>query len=286
MTDKKLIDINPIPESTRENLLNPASKSVGNALGTVCDSLFNLILMPLRKYNVIKENDLNDFKLKVESKSNEIPIENRDDSKIGLALKTIEDVRYQFDEEIMREMFANLLTATLDNRVNNDVIPIFSHLLANMSPGEAKLLKTLKENDAVLPLVEVTVNNSKSSIENKLSKNRFNPNELMDMLGLDNLEISIDSDIILMKDKFSSNEGHLIESLEANGLIVADRNVELEADKHQKMYNLFENSDYYTGFNKELPMIIDDIEFSNLSLKKGRFRLSLLGFKLVKIILP
>lgn len=271
MTDKKLIDINPIPESTRENLLNPASKSVGNALGTVCDSLFNLILMPLRKYNVIKENDLNDFKLKVESKSNEIPIENRDDSKIGLALKTIEDVRYQFDEEIMREMFANLLTATLDNRVNNDVIPIFSHLLANMSPGEAKLLKTLKENDAVLPLVEVTVNNSKSSIENKLSKNRFNPNELMDMLGLDNLEISIDSNIILMKDKFSSNEGHLIESLEANGLIVADRNVELEADKHQKMYNLFENSDYYTGFNKELPMIIDDIEFSNLSLKKVAF---------------
>lgn len=140
ITDNDFTKI-PIPQSTVENLVNPATKSTGNALQTVVDAFFHFSLDGLRRYNIVKEKDLLDFQKKIYEKTESIPEENRDDSKVGLAFKSLEDSRYQLDEELMRELFSNLLVSTLDDRKNNKVLPSFSHILSNLTNADALFLK-------------------------------------------------------------------------------------------------------------------------------------------------
>ena len=88
ITDNDFTKI-PIPQSTVENLVNPATKSTGNALQTVVDAFFHFSLDGLRRYNIVKEKDLLDFQEKIYEKTESIPEENRDDSKVGLAFKSL-----------------------------------------------------------------------------------------------------------------------------------------------------------------------------------------------------
>lgn len=218
-----LIKLNPIPDDTMNALLSPAASSIGNAAGDVLDGLFNWALLPLRKYNVVKEKDLEDFAQKTNDKLVNIPKEYRDENKIGIALKTLEDSRYQLNQEQMREYFSNLISNTLDKRINNNLSPKFSEILANMTVIEANTLLIFKNSpgySGLVPSVSIDIENTKTYATQ-----------------------TIVNDILLANNKYIKNPLEL-SLLEASNLIEFNELSRLTSDVFEEQYALYENTTF------------------------------------------
>lgn len=224
------------------------------------DSLFHLTLDGLRRYNIVKDKELADFYDKIHEKNDPIPIENRDDSKAGLALKAMEDSRYQLNEETMRELFANLISSTLDNRKNSKVVPVFSHILANITKEDAQFLKLLNENGGALPLVQIAQyeESGKSIVPYK--------------------------NIVLTKNDYMASLRKSLESLSMFGIINVEPDTSLGSNEHTEMYSSFKKSDLYIHAENSLPKEISGFTFTKNSIIEGRVILTSLGIDFVNIV--
>ncbi|MDT2845521.1 DUF4393 domain-containing protein [Enterococcus thailandicus] len=260
ITDNDFTKI-PIPQSTVENLVNPATKSTGNALQTVVDAFFHFSLDGLRRYNIVKEKDLLDFQKKIYEKTESIPEENRDDSKVGLAFKSLEDSRYQLDEELMRELFSNLLVSTLDDRKNNKVLPSFSHILSNLTNADALFLKKINDSHGAMPLVQVT---------------------LHEVNGYRSLPIL--KNTVLSVEGFDTNSRTVLDTLEMFGLLEIDQELSLGSDYHEAMYTSFENTEFISNLRNMPPREVGGIMFQEPIIQKGRVDLTNLGRDFVNIV--
>ena len=135
--------LNFLPKNTQELLLNPTAKNIGNTLGDVSE----LILSPVNIATTWANAHIRKFKQSIIDNVNKIPEEKRDSSKINLAMKTIEDSKYQISDDNLREMFAKLVAASIDKRNNQGLSPRFSNVLSQFSPEDAKFLMQISTNN-------------------------------------------------------------------------------------------------------------------------------------------
>ncbi|MFR3686567.1 MAG: DUF4393 domain-containing protein [Enterococcus sp.] len=135
-----------IPDSVKEDMLGPSAKTIGQGLNGIVSVFAN----PLLKLGMISKKNIEEFEKELYSKTPEIPEENRDSSKQGLAVQALEDALYRLDEEELREYYANLIAAALDDRVNTNVHPSFSTILKQMSSEDALLFKQLTRTSIFL----------------------------------------------------------------------------------------------------------------------------------------
>lgn len=132
-----------LPQNTKKLLLNPTAKNIGDTLGDVSE----LILSPVSIVTTWANTHVRKFKQSIIDNVNKIPEENRDSSKINLAMKTIEDSKYQISDDNLREMFAKLVAASIDKGNNQVLSPRFSNVLSQFSPEDAKLLMQISSNN-------------------------------------------------------------------------------------------------------------------------------------------
>ncbi|MEK1375979.1 DUF4393 domain-containing protein [Limosilactobacillus fermentum] len=130
---------NFLPQSTIEYLVNPSARTTGQAL----DGVATALCWPLLKLRIIQKEKLEQFTKEIREKNKQIPVENRDSSKVGLAVKAIEEARYQLNEDDIRKLYVNLIASTVDNRKNNVVSPRLATVVSQFGPSEAKFLKTI-----------------------------------------------------------------------------------------------------------------------------------------------
>ena len=132
-----------LPQNTKKLLLNPTAKNIGDTLGDVSE----LILSPVSIVTTWANAHVRKFKQSIIDNVNKIPEENRDSSKINLAMKTIEDSKYQISDDNLREMFAKLIAAFIDKRNNQGLSPRFSNVLSQFSPEDAEFLMQISANN-------------------------------------------------------------------------------------------------------------------------------------------
>lgn len=227
-----LINIELIPKELITNVLGPATKSIGEGLGGIA----NFVMGPLRKLNIVSEKSYQDFVKKVNAKTNEIPPENRDDSKLGLALKTMEDARYQLENEDMRNYFSNLLAGLIDNRKNTIASPRFSTILSNLTTEEASLLNKIFKSGGICAVVTIRYQKAKTS------------------KGIDVVQ-----DLLLFDNEYINSKVTL-DSIESYGLIEIDDR-ELLADKFSAQYSSFENSQEFKNIESDLHLRYENDPF-------------------------
>ncbi len=128
-----------LPQSTIEYLLNPTAETIGQSL----DGIATALCWPLLKLRIIEKNKLEQFANEIRNKNSQIPIENRDSSKIGLAIKAIEEARYQLSKDDIRKMYVNLISSTVDNRKNDVVTPRLATVVSQLGSDEAYFLNTI-----------------------------------------------------------------------------------------------------------------------------------------------
>ena len=76
-----------------------------------------------------------------------------------VAVPAIQQLSYSFDSEELRDMYANLLAASMNVDTKWDVHPSFVEIIKQLTPDEAKLLKKMPKNSMTYaPLIDLRVN--------------------------------------------------------------------------------------------------------------------------------
>lgn len=129
-----------------EDALQPFAKETGKALQTVGKAI-NLALTPIEgavwgfeKIKIFIEN-------KLENKLKKIPIENIQSPQLSIAGPIFESLRYLSNEEMLRDMYANLLANAMDTDTKNNAHPSFVEIIKQLSSKEASLLLFLSNQE-------------------------------------------------------------------------------------------------------------------------------------------
>ncbi|EJE8676091.1 DUF4393 domain-containing protein [Vibrio vulnificus] len=144
-----------------EDAIQPAAKEIGKALGTLAKTV-NVALAPVSAlvwgYDKIK--DFVDHK--VSAKLENTPAENIVTPPAHVVGPALESLRYTGSIEELRDLYANLVAASMDSRTTENAHPSFVEIIKQLSTEEAKLLSQLQEIGSE-PLVTIRNNRADGS---------------------------------------------------------------------------------------------------------------------------
>lgn len=262
MSDKNLKIQLPLIDDIQKELIQPPANSLGRAGKDILDGVFNLALGPVRKYNIVKDKELEDFANKINNKTEEIAPENRDSSKIGLVLKSIEDSKYQLNEETMRELFSTLISNSLDKSKNSNLTPKYSEILSNMSVSEALLLHRMYNSyHQLVPSIDIHLKTSGSVGSQKIT-NTF----------------------LLFDDSYTNTYTLPLSLLESSNLIKFNKDTWLTHEYFQQRYDTFEQSHFKklkeANFFGEIDPTLHTFE-----LNKSYYSFTVFGLSFCKLVM-
>jgi hypothetical protein len=135
--------------------LQPAAKQIGGALETVAKAI-HVALAPISVL-VWGYDQVKDFvSSRVAEKLKNTPPEDIQPPKPNIAGPALEALRYTGHEPTLRELYANLLAASLDKQTATIAHPAFVEVIKQLSPDEARLVK-LFAFDRPFPIITVRV---------------------------------------------------------------------------------------------------------------------------------
>lgn len=144
------IELNLIPKFVDE-AISPVAQSVGNSIANLWELAFgNYVNLWIKKQEFRHQLNYQDYVNKVNEKLNNIPIENLVEPPLNIIGPTIEASKYYIDSEELRELFANLIAASMNSDKVNNVHPSYVEIIKQISPDEAKLLKYIGGGDHAL----------------------------------------------------------------------------------------------------------------------------------------
>jgi hypothetical protein len=136
-----------------EDALQPAAKEIGTALQTVAKTI-HIVLAPVSAlvwgYDQIKEF----VSTKVAEKLAGVPPERMATPPPNVAGPALEALRFTGHEESLRDMYANLLAASMDTKTAFEAHPSFVEIIKQISPDEARILRLFAQPRA-FPLLDV-----------------------------------------------------------------------------------------------------------------------------------
>lgn len=135
---------NTLNEAYKDTVKKPLQSS-SKAVTTLLDFFNNTILYPMQKYNLYAENKLNNFAKELQERASKIPSENLVEPQINILGPAIEGLKYNLDEEHIKEMFTNILLSNMDNRKQCKVHPSFINIVKELSHQDAATLKLFKD---------------------------------------------------------------------------------------------------------------------------------------------
>lgn len=136
----KSIDVNvdlkadltePLNNITKNSLDKP-SKSLGDISGTMLSFVHNFFLYPMQKYNIYAENKLEQYESDLKAKINEIDPEEIVESSVNIVGPTIENLKYNLDEEHIKDMFTNILISDMTKSMKSKVQPSFIEIVKQL----------------------------------------------------------------------------------------------------------------------------------------------------------
>lgn len=177
------IDVyNSLPLSTQEAMLNPAAKTLGEALNGAA----TVICSPLIILGAVSKSLLKKFSTEIDNKINKIPSENRDISKLGLVIKAMEESRYQLNKDDIRKMYVNLIASTVDNRKNTVVNPRLATVVAQFGQKEAEFLKIIYQQQLhQMPFGYLVIKNDKNATTRKITNCLYSTDDESYLFGKD-----------------------------------------------------------------------------------------------------
>lgn len=197
------VDLTKTIEKAYDDTLKEPLKSSSGIVTTVVNFFHNTVLYPLQKYNLYANNKLQNYADELQNKAQTIPYENLISPRVNILGPTIDSLKYNLDEEYIKEMFTNILISDMDNRKQNKVLPAYIEIVKQLSQEDAKFLKVLgsySTNNFALLFIRYSL----SSSPNFIGKEIILDNDTtitLDNVVIDNLErlnlVKVCSDKIL-----------------------------------------------------------------------------------------
>lgn len=193
----KPIDIN-IHSDTLDKTLEIAKPHLDKPLSTLsngvtkCMEFFGAVIGPhmdqyIMEYPYKKEK----LKRDLEQKYKFIPDEYKTEARINIAGPVFENLKYNLDEEHLKEMYENILISDMDNRKQSKVLPAYIDIVRQLSKADAEMLKFFKEENIIdEPVIKLKFDFSSGGfvyLSNNIELIHNNKNIVLDSIILDNL---------------------------------------------------------------------------------------------------
>ena len=139
-----------------KDALSPAVKPLGEVLGFLPRTL-KLALKGWEKWLINGEESLRLTAAAIEEKVKKIPAEKLVEPESYIAIPAIQQISYCQNSEELRDMYANLLTSSMNVDKKWQVHPSFVDIIKQLNPDEAKYIKSLPAiTMPVYPLIDVS----------------------------------------------------------------------------------------------------------------------------------
>ncbi len=148
-------DLTKTVENSYEDTFKNPLKTSSDIVSTVLDFFHNTVLYPLQKYNLYAKDKLQNYASELENRAQSIPKKNLVNPRVNILGPAIEGLKYNLDEEYIKEMFTNILISDMNTEKQSKVLPSYIEIVKQLSRDDALILKFFKEN---LPLNAPIVN--------------------------------------------------------------------------------------------------------------------------------
>ena len=125
-----------------DDVAHPTAKSVGNTLSLIPRTI-GVWLGKWEKWILNGEYAIKETEKLLAEKLKDIPEEKIVEPEPYVAVPAIQQLSYSIDNSDLREMYANLLAASMNSDMKWSVHPSFVDIIRQLTPDEAKLLKYL-----------------------------------------------------------------------------------------------------------------------------------------------
>lgn len=139
-------DIGNAIEQTSKALPKTVNELDG-ALSSVLGLFNNIVLYPIKKANLKMKYNLDKFQEDMEEKLKDIPKENIKEPSIRLTTSVLENLRYSYDDEEIRDMYENLLAGSMDSRKSNKSHISYSETIKNIDTLDATIFNSIFRNN-------------------------------------------------------------------------------------------------------------------------------------------
>lgn len=157
-----LIEFPELPDSVDhavENLTDYVTKNAGQTFGDIWFLIFGGISHIADKRRMKYANDLETYHKELVAKIDSIPPEEKIEPSIQVTAQALENSKYCVSEPELREMFVNLISCSMDNRMSHTVHPSFPEIIKQMAPIDAKIISTFAK-DATQPIANFVLKNA------------------------------------------------------------------------------------------------------------------------------
>lgn len=150
-----------VPGKLYDDLVHPTAQSIGKTASFIPRT----VGVWLGRWECWIANGEESIKRAIDvagEKAQAIPEEHLVEPPAYVAVPTIQQLAYSYDSEDLREMYANLLVSSMDDRTSEYVHPSFVQILKEMSPDEARLISSIardmaEDPELVIPLIDLRV---------------------------------------------------------------------------------------------------------------------------------
>lgn len=226
-------------------------KELGRVGATVVGLFNNTIGAPFEIYNAWAKLKINEVKQEIENKMLKIPKDKLIFPPINIIGPAMEGLKYNLNEDELKEMFANLITNSCNSDFSKKVHPRFVEILKQLSSNDALLLKEfhMQQLSISYPITKIRLKEKNSYGGKDLFTNYFICEEL-----------NIDFE----------NMSSIISNLQSLGIIEVNY-LSYLTDEHE--YDKFYNTEFYKNYKQQKEVNIN----CKLELQKGLVRITPLG---------
>lgn len=144
-----------ISESANDLLAKPA-ESTGSAVSTIIDFFRNTVLLPMQKYNIKAERNLQQYQKDLEDSINQIPKDRQTEPDMNIWGQTMDALKWNMgdNQEHIRNMFTKILSADIDKNTKSTVQPAFIEIVRQLAKDDARILTDIFQKNSSINLYE------------------------------------------------------------------------------------------------------------------------------------
>lgn len=162
---KSLIDL--VPDSVDnavKNITDKPTQNMGTTLADIWYLVFGGISQAAEKRKLKYSYALQKFEKELKEKISKIPEDKLIEPDIQIVAHALETSKYCIEKKELREMFANLISSSMNSEKKELVHPIFTNIIMHLSTSEALFLKDLEHINNKITLDFLNENLSKISL--------------------------------------------------------------------------------------------------------------------------
>lgn len=155
-----MLDNLNIPDETKNSIYSdgfqPLTSEAGRLLGRVPRAI-NAALSSLDIWILQREYNVSSTKKILENKLATIDSDKIVSPAPYVAVPAIQGISYCIDSNILRELYANLLSKSMISDVKEKVHPSFVEIIKQLSPEDSLILKIISESNAPIPAATLSI---------------------------------------------------------------------------------------------------------------------------------